>query len=86
MEFVTDGDVLVAEHVIRPVEDAGQPVDLGLPIWVIIDSARVVGFDSKRVAVRYELSEESVKAAFHYYESHKPLIDVQISTCVESYS
>lgn len=86
MEFVTDGDVLIAEHVRQPQRDPDAIADLGLPIWVIIDSARVVGFDPRRVAKRYGLAEASVEAAFRYYETHKPLIDAQISTCAESYS
>jgi uncharacterized protein (DUF433 family) len=86
MEFVTDGDVLIAEQVRQSSGEPDRVADLGLPIWVIIDSARVVGFDSRRVAERYGLAEESVEAAFRYYETHKPLIDAQISTCVESYS
>ena len=87
MEFVTDGDVLVAERTGRRAGDQVRPanVSAGLPVWVIIDSARVVGFDSERIAERYGLSTAEVESAFQFYADNKPLVDAQISTCVESY-
>jgi uncharacterized protein (DUF433 family) len=86
MEFVTDGDTLVAETVRKSVSETAEIDNLGLPVWLIIDCARTVGFDSEQIAARYGLTEESVEMAFRYYETHKPLIDAQISTCLESYS
>jgi hypothetical protein len=91
MEFVTDGDVMVAEYtrgatgsLARPVQPV-QPRELNIPVWVIIDCARTVGFDVDRVAARYGISTADVTTAFEYYQANKPLIDAQISTCVEPY-
>jgi len=87
MEFVTDGDVLVAERTGRRAGEDARPgnVNINLPVWVIIDSARAVGFDSERLAERYGLSTAEVESAFQFYADNKPLVDAQISTCVESY-
>ena len=71
------------DAMVEPHPDNGRPyarlTEYGTPIWVLINRmGEPTPENIARVAWEYQIPEEAVHAALHYYERNKRFIDAVI--------